>query len=216
MPLSSVLSSSHSNFKLTTLILPEASAECRPCWELHYKIILLSMCGSMVGSLQRAAASPSLIKTSSFVPYAWESVFQPRMQKVLLFAPSPSRRARADLVLLKAGKKGKLPGGWLQFSLLAAGCSVYWAGEGTTVVKLPADFWGGRWEAGGTVAKSAGDTKLCPASCWRRLLPPCTGHLRRPKCQREPRGKRSPLAASGDGRPRRLAASLPQRKAWLF
>lgn len=169
----------------------------------------------MVGSLQCAAASPSLIKTSSFVLYAQEWVSWPCMQKVLLFAPTPSCHTRTDLLLPKAREKGKLPGEWLQFSLLAAGCSVYWVGEGRTVVKLPVGFWGGCWESGWSAAKSAGDTKLCPASHRRRLLPPHAGHLCC-ECQREPRGKCSLTASSGDGRPRRPAACLPRGKAWLF
>lgn len=68
--------------------------------------------------------------------------FWPHVQKVLLFSPSPSCRTRTDLVLPKAGEKRKVPGEWLQFSLLAAGRSVYCTGEGGTVLKLPAGLGG--------------------------------------------------------------------------
>jgi len=162
-----------------------------------HKNILLSACGGMERSLQCTAASPSLTKTSSFVLYAWEEVFWPHMQKVLLFAPSPSCCTRADLVLPSAGEKGKLPGEWRQFSLLAAGRSVYWVGEGRTVVKLPAGFGGGCWESGWTAANPAGDTKLCPVSRWSRLLLPRAGRLLRRECQREPCGKCSLPATAG-------------------
>lgn len=131
-----------------------------------HKMILLSVCGCMVGSLQHTAASPSLGKKTAFVLSASECGFWPRIQKVLLFVlPSPSYCTHSDLVLPKA-EKGKLPGECLQFSLLAAGCSVYWAGEGRMVARLPAGvFWGAAAGSLGGLQPNQRVRKLCPASC---------------------------------------------------
>lgn len=94
------------------------------------------------------------------------------MQKVLLFAPSPSRHTLTDLVLPKAGEKGKLPGERLRFSLLAAGHSLYVVGEGRTLLNYLQLFWGSCGESGWMAAKSGGDPQLCAASRWRRLFHP--------------------------------------------
>lgn len=93
--------------------------------------------------------------------------------------------------------KGKITWGMTIVFFVSSRALFIGLGRGAWLLNYLQIFEGGCWVSGWTVAKSAGDTKLCPASRWRRLLPPSAGHLLRCECQGERHGKRWLPAAVG-------------------